>query len=59
MAIKLVPKEIFEEARQHVAVNPEETGISGWWFAAVIIIFWVCVIGLAIKAIWLDGKDFR
>jgi uncharacterized membrane protein YkvA (DUF1232 family) len=55
LAIKLVPKEIFEDARQHVAVNPKEIGISGWWFAAVIIIFWVCVIGLVIKAIGLDG----
>jgi len=54
LAIKLVPKEIFAEARQHVADYPEETGISGWWFAAVIIIFWVCVIGLVIKAI--QGK---
>jgi hypothetical protein len=59
LAIKLVPKEIFEDARRKVAVNPEETGISGWWFAAVIIIFWVCVIGLVIKAIGLDGKDLR
>jgi len=54
LAIRLVPKEIFAEARQHVAVNPEETGISGWWFAAVIIIFWVCVVGLVINVI--QGK---
>jgi len=51
LAIRLVPKEIFAEARQHVTDNPEKTGISGWWFAAVIILFWICVIGLVIKVI--------
>jgi uncharacterized membrane protein YkvA (DUF1232 family) len=55
LAIKLTPKEIFDEAREKVAVHPEEIGISGWWFAAVIILLWGTMIGLVIKAIWFKG----
>jgi uncharacterized membrane protein YkvA (DUF1232 family) len=51
LAIKLVPGDIYDEARHRVAINPEETGISGWWFAGVIILFWVCVAVLIIHAI--------
>lgn len=51
LAIKLVPGEIFEEAQQKVAINPHEIGISGWWIAGVIIMIWVCVAVLVIRAI--------
>jgi uncharacterized membrane protein YkvA (DUF1232 family) len=52
LAIKLVPEEIFKEAHEKVADNPESTGISGWWFGGLIILFWICVIGLIAWFVW-------
>jgi uncharacterized membrane protein YkvA (DUF1232 family) len=41
LAIRLVPKEIFTEARAKVASQPESISISGWWFGVVVIVLWV------------------
>jgi len=51
LAIKLVPMEIFKEAHETVAGNPESLGISGWWFGVLIILFWICMIGLVVWSI--------
>jgi uncharacterized membrane protein YkvA (DUF1232 family) len=56
LAIKLVPPEIFKEAHETVAGNPESLGISGWWFAVLIILFWICIIGWVVWSIWFKGK---
>lgn len=56
LAIKLVPPEIFKEAHATVAGNPESTGISGWWFAVLIILFWICLIGLVAWFIWNKAR---
>jgi uncharacterized membrane protein YkvA (DUF1232 family) len=45
LAIRLVPKEVFAEAREQVASQPEATGISGWWFAGLVIVLWVVLLG--------------
>jgi uncharacterized membrane protein YkvA (DUF1232 family) len=45
LAIRLVPKEVFVEARAKVASQPEITGISGWWFGGPVIVIWVLIIG--------------
>ena len=52
LAIKMIPGEIFTEAHQVVAARPEDTGIRGWWFAVLIVIFWIAVLGYLIKANW-------
>ncbi len=56
LVIKLIPDEIFTEAHQEVAERPEDAGISGWWFAVLIIIFWIAVLGFVIKAIWFQNN---
>jgi len=56
LAIKLVPIEVFAEAREKVASGPEITGISGWWFGALVILFWVVVAGGLVWYFWFKGK---
>jgi uncharacterized membrane protein YkvA (DUF1232 family) len=56
LAIKLVPPEIFTESREKVAAMPEEIGITGWWFAVLIVIFWVSIFGWVAWSIWFKGK---
>jgi uncharacterized membrane protein YkvA (DUF1232 family) len=56
LAIKLVPKEVFAEARVRVANKPEEMGISGWWFGVLIIVLWVVVIGWLVWNFWFKPK---
>ena len=56
LAIKLIPKEIIAEACEKVSLSPEETGISGWWFAAIIILFWLTVTGLIVKTFLQKGN---
>ena len=45
LAIRLVPVEVFAEAREKVASQPETTSISGWWFGGLVIVIWIVVIG--------------
>jgi len=54
LVIKLIPDEIFTEAHQVVAARPEDAGISGWWFAVLIVLFWIFVAFFIIKAIWIQ-----
>ncbi len=55
LAVKLVPPQIFTEARLKVDEQPEETGISGWWFALLIIVLWACIIWWLVRLIWFKG----
>jgi uncharacterized membrane protein YkvA (DUF1232 family) len=45
LAIRLVPKEVFSDAREQVASQPEAVGISGWWFGGLVIVLWVVIFG--------------
>jgi uncharacterized membrane protein YkvA (DUF1232 family) len=56
LAIKLVPTEVFAEAREKVASQPEITGISGWWFGGLVIFFWIIVAGGLVWYFWFKGK---
>jgi uncharacterized membrane protein YkvA (DUF1232 family) len=56
LAIKLVPGGVFAEAREKVASQPEITGISGWWFGVLVIIFWIVVACGLIWYFWFKGK---
>lgn len=55
LAIKLVPEEIFADAREKIAGQPESAGISGWWAGVLIILFWVCIILWVARSIWFKG----
>lgn len=52
LAIKLVPKEVFSEAREKVAQEPEKTDISGWWFGGLVILLWVILLGWLAWHFW-------
>ena len=52
LAIKMIPGEIFTEAHQVVSARTEDTGIKGWWFAVLIVVFWIGAAFLLIKAVW-------
>ncbi len=56
LAIKMIPGEIFAEAHQAVTARPEDTGIKGWWFAMLIVIFWIAVAFFILNAIWFQEK---
>ncbi len=56
LAVKLVPEEIFNEARENIATQPESTGISGWWFGVLIILFWICIILWVAWSIWFKRE---
>ena len=48
LAIRLVPKDIFLDAQEKVASQPASAEISGWWYAGLVIAFWIVLImGLA------------
>jgi uncharacterized membrane protein YkvA (DUF1232 family) len=44
LAIRLVPQAIFADAREKVASQPASTGISGWWFGGLVIVFWILIL---------------
>ncbi len=54
LAIKLVPKEVFAEARKQVANQPDAAGISGWWFGGLVIILWIVLLGWLGWYLWLQ-----
>lgn len=56
LAIRLVPQDVYADARARVANQPEETGISGWWFGVLIIVLWVVFIGWLIWNFWIKPK---
>jgi uncharacterized membrane protein YkvA (DUF1232 family) len=56
LAIKMIPGDIFTEAHQVVAARPDDAGIHGWWFAVLIVAFWMAVAFFIIKAIWLQEQ---
>ncbi len=52
LAIKLVPKEILEEHRQKAGTRSIDSRAK-WIASAVIVVIWLLVLYLIIKAIWL------
>lgn len=59
LAIRLVPKEVFVEAREKVAGQPENTGISGWWFGGTVIVIWILIIGYFLYFAYTRNWIFR
>ena len=52
LAIKMVPPEVLDEYRKK-AVSGLVIGKSGWVAASIIILIWLLVFYLIIKAVWL------
>lgn len=50
LAIKLIPKEVFEEAKARAAAEPI-TLRKNWAFAVVFVALWIAVIALIVRAI--------
>jgi len=53
LTIKLIPKDIFTECRKQAEDLWKNTKPKKWYFALPIIIIWLLIIYLIIKAIWL------
>jgi uncharacterized membrane protein YkvA (DUF1232 family) len=45
LAIRLIPRNVFAEAREKVATQPLTHQISGWWFAGLVILIWLLILG--------------
>jgi uncharacterized membrane protein YkvA (DUF1232 family) len=52
LAITLIPKHILDECREEAASAQQDRKSHQWLFAIPIIIIWIVVIGLIVKAIW-------
>jgi uncharacterized membrane protein YkvA (DUF1232 family) len=52
LAIKMVPRDLLEECRRRATTEKLDSRAK-WIAAAVIIFFWLLVIYLIIKAVWL------
>jgi uncharacterized membrane protein YkvA (DUF1232 family) len=52
LAVKMVPSEVITECRQKAASGKIDTKAK-WVALAVIILIWLLVIYLIIKAVWL------
>jgi len=59
LAIRLVPKSVFADAREKVAGQPEITGISGWWFGGPVIVVWVLIISYFLYFTYTRNCNFR
>ena len=61
-SIRLIPKNILEEARKNVAENPKKLEKTNWIFATLIVFFWLFLLYLAYRkfgAPYLKTKKFR
>ena len=52
LTIKLLPKEILEEKRRESENMWENGKPKKWYFAIPIILFWILIVLLVVKAIW-------
>ena len=48
-SIRLIPKNILEEARKNVAENPKKLEKTNWIFATLIVFFWLFLLYLAYR----------
>lgn len=46
-SIRLIPKNILEEARKNVAENPKKLQKTNWIFGVIIVLFWLFLVYLA------------
>jgi uncharacterized membrane protein YkvA (DUF1232 family) len=44
LSIRLIPKHVLAEARQHLTDNPQKLKKNNWIFASVIILIWLAII---------------
>jgi uncharacterized membrane protein YkvA (DUF1232 family) len=56
LAIRLVPKEVFTEARAKVASQPDINGISGWWFGGLVIVIWILIVGGIVYVVLIKNR---
>lgn len=52
LTFKMIPEEILEKCRQQVKTEPISSRAK-WVVAAIVILIWLLVIYLIVKAIWL------
>ena len=52
LTIKLLPKEILEEKRRESENMWENGKPKKWYYAIPIILFWILIVLLIVKAIW-------
>ncbi|MGC1631904.1 MAG: DUF1232 domain-containing protein [Gelidibacter sp.] len=49
ISIKLIPKIVLSDAKKELKTNPEKIKKNNWFFAVLIIIFWICIAYFAFK----------
>ena len=53
LIIKLVPSDVFEECRKEAADLWKDGKPKKWYYAIPIILIWLLIVFLIVKAIWL------
>lgn len=51
--IKLIPKDVFEQCRKEAEGLWADGKPKKWWYALPIIILWLLILFVIVKAIWL------
>ena len=52
LTVKLIPKDIFEECRKQSENLWENGKPKKWYYAVPVVLFWLLIIWLIVKAIW-------
>ena len=52
LTIRFIPQEVFEECRRESEHMWAGGKTKRWYYALPIVLIWVLVIGLIVKAIW-------
>lgn len=52
LTIKLIPREVFAQCREDAATLWENGKPKKWYYAIPILLIWLCIFLVIIKAIW-------
>lgn len=50
--IKMIPREVLEECREKARSQPIDKKRSGWTVAVVIVLIWLFVVYIVLRALW-------
>ncbi len=52
LTVRLIPQDIFERCRKEAKGMWQDGKPERWYYAVPIVLFWLCVIGLIVKAVF-------
>lgn len=53
LTVKLIPQPVWERCREEAQAGLEDAGPRKWLFAIPVVVVWLLIIYLVVKAVWL------